>query len=1373
MVEKIIQQSSPESSAPVNATPDMSNEAQNVETAAEQVVAAVDTAATAFEREQQQLLESTEREASAGPTSVTPEELAEIKQKSGIAKTLQNIGDRVREMHDHLKEAAMDRKIEKFVKKHWHDPSTGMSFSDPEVQNFVADLTLDQVKRNPQIIKAMEQNLLWHYKEMAERSAITVINGDYDKKGEPSFHLKGLQGVMQAIQNKSELKTTLLDQPEIITLQKEIFKKCLYELISQPYANKLADLLFMNHDQARAMVIDALADTMVNLGSSRSRVYYVAKACEDFQLDQEAKFNLAVMRFETIMANSYPYIGSSYLQSDFNFTNEDIDEFIAAHHTRIEKAAYQASFRLLKDNAVGVKNFWEHLKSSFRLSLTIDGMKGQPEAQEQIKEAVLSNAKLGHFDHQLNYDFLESLSSQPLEAILDTPEGKDALYFGAADLIQKGRNVDYLNGYLKRFHLDVASLKQHPTSREAIKEMIHSSLNRNSNFWPNEMIKFLDIPESEIHDLKILMIINLLGQKGEFWRAMYLLESTTVSPEEQRQISQKVFEADDKFPYLLKLNDLYETYRSQYGSTIPGKIMDNLLREHQEQVDDMKSLLIVNFINTQEYSSALKIINDTDFSPSDQKSISQKVFSVDNMFPYLLRLKNLGPALTNVPKIFLTRLIQEFERFNRLTDAQIQSHLDMIERINTSPSQEMVRIKDQLIEQIIMTDNPEQTYKIIQDIFIQNNIPLVGKIQRIFDALFPDDRLANVLSNHSSPVLLHASARARQFIIFQDLLKVHINSSNRSLKTFLQLFQQGEPLLSKLDSQQELSTAEQQKLAYILKKLKTLVDVSQRGQKAQFGPVETSSLNTAYQELRQQLGIKPEQLISERIVEMFARPLGYSNVSEVLATMTTAKAVADRRSRQNANQDWGLKNGDLVKGVSLDYIDNILQNGSVAKEFLGASSTSDSTPLDTDIEMIGESGEIKIASRFGKVLFVIKNRGQFQSTSPKDIAAAKYDPNKYELFYAGIMTDEKAQHYGIRTGFPCTEIDFMMLNGVDNQETIEGLFYSIAQNGYYIPVVDKEKKLIFTPQMYDEYRKWFAGIERFDGSDMPFTSSKTESYYPEIRSILDSKQQDAARLFELKTDVRTMILQVLAQFDIKLKPEYDDSLLGAELLDIGSTGRGTNTVGEGDFDLSLKLDAQDFDKVPAIAQEIEKRLGNERRESPILPSESNRNQFRFFGTNVFNQKNVDIDIGFVRKSDLNVYASHDALADKLNNIRQKHGEEAYQEVIANVLLAKKWLKEGEAYKKGDWSQGGLGGVGVENLILAYGGNIKTAFKAFTEAAKNPDGSIKNLEEFKKTFKLLDAGLDLRANRHDNFVYNMNEQGYQKMLQVIKEHFGNI
>lgn len=1282
MSENIVPQPSPEKGAPAGAVPEKSGEPQDIETAAEQVITAADVATTAFEREQQRLLESAEREASTGSTPVAQEELMEIKQKSGIAKALQNISDKVREMRDNLKRAAMDRKINRFLAKN-QDPETGIRFDAAWVKIFFNDLTPEEIKRHPEIAESTKKTFLYRLKQMAD-DANPPITTDYANEKKPylDYDLREIQDLVKLLKSQPEIIEAMVNQPGVSALQNKIFQRCLCDIHNQQYAPLLRDSLLMSKEQAQKIVIDTLTSTVITEDTRYGmNIRHVALACSDFNLDRSTRFALTLTKFQSGMGRDNPYLYASSLRSDFDFTDQDWQDFVAQHRPALERHSYMASFKLLTTDGLSqVRGFWGHLEREFNLQLNVEKFKQQPQAQEQIKGAILTSAKKARIDDPEEYKFLESLSSEPLENILKSPEGQNALYRGASRLVSIGRNAPTVNGFLKKFKLDLKTFQDDPETLQEFRELIQSDIDHKRNFWRNEIISFLQIPDEKIQDLKTLMLANL--------------------------------------------------------------------------------------INLKEYLRAFQLIDSTTFTPEEQKIISQKIFGVDDKFPYLIRIKNLVTDGKKIPDIMTTTLLAQHERFLNKTDQQLEIYIKIAQQIAESPSQEMIRVKDQLIEQILMTENPEKTYDIVQNIFIQNNIPLVGKIQRIFDALFPDKALTTHLQGSSSPVLLCASPRLRRHIIFQDLLGIHIESGNRSLKTFLQLFQQAEPMIAKLESQGGLSPTEQQKLTYVFKKLKTLVDVSQRGQWADFGAIDLSSLTQAHQELRQQLGAKPDQSISERVVEMFTRPLGYSKIDEILTEMNRAKQSADQRSRQATLQKFEVKPGDLAKGVDIKYIDNILQNGSVAKEFLGASSASDATPLDTDVELIGDNGQMTLAHDYGEIIFIIKNRGQFQSTNRQE---PKYDKTKYELFHTGALG---SQHYGIRTGFPCTEIDFMILKTVDSKQR-ENLFYNIAQNDYYVPVVDEAHQLIFTPEMYDEYRRCFAGLERFDGQDIKFISSQPEPYYSQLQSIIKEKQQDAERLLKLKTEIRTMALEVLMQFDVKLKPEYDDGIIGAELLDIGSTGRDTNAIGEGDFDFNLKLDAKDFDKFAAIAQEIQKRLGGEMSESPVLPSEGNHYQFRFFGTNVFSQKDVDIDIGFVKKSDLNVYASHDAITDKLANVHQKYGEEAYQEVVANILLTKKWLKAGEAYKKGDYGQGGLGGIGVENLILAYSGNIKTAFRAFAEAAKKSDGSRKGLEEFKKDFKLLDAGMDLRSNHHDNFVYNMNEAGYQRMLDVIQEHFDNF
>jgi len=145
---------------------------------------------------------------------------------------------------------------------------------------------------------------------------------------------------------------------------------------------------------------------------------------------------------------------------------------------------------------------------------------------------------------------------------------------------------------------------------------------------------------------------------------------------------------------------------------------------------------------------------------------------------------------------------------------------------------------------------------------------------------------------------------------------------------------------------------------------------------------------------------------------------------------------------------------------------------------------------------------------------------------------------------------------------------------------------------------------------------------------------------------------------------------------------------------------------------------------------------------------------------------LEIDVALVSKSEIAVYESHDAVKERLDNMDPN----VRAEVQANIVLAKKILKEAGIYKK---TEGGLGGIGVENLILQNGGNVVTAFEAFQEAAIK-DGKLVPFVEFKRNFKILDAGLNAKFNRHDNFIeQNLNEQGYARRANVINSYLEKI
>ena len=129
------------------------------------------------------------------------------------------------------------------------------------------------------------------------------------------------------------------------------------------------------------------------------------------------------------------------------------------------------------------------------------------------------------------------------------------------------------------------------------------------------------------------------------------------------------------------------------------------------------------------------------------------------------------------------------------------------------------------------------------------------------------------------------------------------------------------------------------------------------------------------------------------------------------------------------------------------------------------------------------------------------------------------------------------------------------------------------------------------------------------------------------------------------------------------------------------------------------------------------------------------------------------------------------LQDRLQTIYETDPVK-YSYVVANILLAKRVLKEANAYKphRSDASQGGMGGVGIENWVLQHGGSFIDAAKSFVEAAEGL-----TYDQFKDKYRVWDFGENHLAAKkgnypHDNFIFaNMNEAGFKKTKEALKKY----
>jgi len=732
-----------------------------------------------------------------------------------------------------------------------------------------------------------------------------------------------------------------------------------------------------------------------------------------------------------------------------------------------------------------------------------------------------------------------------------------------------------------------------------------------------------------------------------------------------------------------------------------------------------------------------------------------------------------------IQDISLQNIFKEYilEYENSIEIEKIEYVSEVLSRLSLTNSNEIFTFRKELANQILKSTNPLESLNKIEDIFIRNNIPTVGKIYSCFEILHPNFQGFNFQQSMVSPILKKSSNMSKKIIVFSDLIKTSFGSNNRSVNSYLKNIEIGSKLYESIKNgnitYDSLNELEKKELITFSKHLITLYNNTIKGKKESF--ISTGNVLTDILELEKKLS--PDDTLdynlADRIIKMFCGFAGIDTLEQAKDYIDKKIQNANIKNRNASNTEMTLEQGDFVKGIGdVKYLKNILQNGSVSKEYLGSSASSDSTPLDTDVSLITSSDgttrdkiNATAANGYGPIWFVLKNDERFITTrTNNETLNTKRDLSKMEVFYTGILGQG---HYGIRTGFASSEIDYIVMEEYDPRVGLE-----VAMNGFYIPIANKDGKIVFSPNDYDKLREKMSGLSYFNKNNYIFSENLITEETEYLASQIEQSNYDTQAK---RTKINNIIKKSLDELGLYLKTSIDGDLTEGfvELIDTGSTGRGTNKPGDGDFDFMMRLDKtilSNPSKLNELKQTLLKNFGKEN--SPELTSTGD---FRLKNIYIDNEINVDIDITFTEKTDKVSYSTDMALQDRLATIKRIYPEK-YKYVIANILLAKQILKQAEVYKpnRGEIPQGGLGGVGIENWILQNGGSFIDAAKSFVEAA---DG--KNFTEFKASYQIWDFGDNHLAERrgqysHDNFVSNnMSEVGYQKMTQILKDYLNNL
>ena len=433
----------------------------------------------------------------------------------------------------------------------------------------------------------------------------------------------------------------------------------------------------------------------------------------------------------------------------------------------------------------------------------------------------------------------------------------------------------------------------------------------------------------------------------------------------------------------------------------------------------------------------------------------------------------------------------------------------------------------------------------------------------------------------------------------------------------------------------------------------------------------------------------------------------------------------------------------------------------------------------------------------------------------KEIAEAKRHRReglpKLEAFATGV---DGSGHYGVRTGFGMNLVSFCVTDSTlrDSTPVSEVAKLEIALDGFYIPVVDRDsEELIYTPDDYDTMRQQMSGLSYYGTGDYQFAPDSElklpstdvgKTTVPSTTAIIDQLPASMAETDHKHEVINQAIKQAITNIP-ELNLNYKDYLDGdlteniVEMIDTGSTGRQTNAPGSGDFDYLARLDRSILndptkkqqitdallaafgkaDEVNGMGNQIDNLDHNEEEEGEGEASQAD-NKSRIVNGNLRLKQvsldglaePVDIDITFAQKTNKVQYPTDAALADRLTNIKNQ-SETKYQQVLANIIYAKQFLKAAGAYKPRRSPEakgiGGLGGVGIENWVLQHGGSFKQAARDFLAVADN----YSSFEDFRTYYPVWDYGENhkgIRSKPHDNFVAdNMNQEGYERMKEALR------
>ena len=567
---------------------------------------------------------------------------------------------------------------------------------------------------------------------------------------------------------------------------------------------------------------------------------------------------------------------------------------------------------------------------------------------------------------------------------------------------------------------------------------------------------------------------------------------------------------------------------------------------------------------------------------------------------------NLQLNMANIVKGILTQSLTKEDietvlKFNNETiealinvdESKQKDAIKILDRLSRSNSAELRRIKEQMALQILekKPETYEKTLNSIENIYLTSNIPDVGKLYLVFKELHPnllgEDTKMQDASVGNIPSLKEATTSEKKNMIFTRLLMSTVESNSRNLRDYIETIEQGNEIFKKIRNgevkAQNLAKNERETITKYNEILNFVYNQSNKEEKREnVGDIE-KDINELAKLFRMDI-VKAE--MPDRLVRMFAHRAEIRSLAQAKEIMEKSREKADERNTEfSKRESINIEEGDFVKGIAnTEYFPSMLQRGILAKDFLGGNAMSDCTPLDTDVEKVMKKGETlkdTIASlshapvycssntdgkKLGKIMLVfskdnfIETRNQNDEVSKENIELLEQDSSKKEVCHNFDTA------YGISMGIGSENIKCIIVD-----KYVDKLGLEIALNGFYIPIVDNDGKVVYTKEMYNNFREKMQGLSHYGEKHFALDETAKKPEMSGIIELVDRSMQDARNK---KEKILKTLEEAVNKNGYTLSDERRTDLKPGivEFIDTGSTGRGTNMPGDGDFDYMVRMD---------------------------------------------------------------------------------------------------------------------------------------------------------------------------------------------------------